>query len=860
MNHRTPAQAAAPTNVARTMARRWSLVLALLLAVVGLGVFVARLHAESANSDFKQGQAAEAREDYDTAFDLYQKAYKRDPKDTRFEIALARIRTTASSAHITTGRKLLQAGDAQGALSQFLHAAEIDPGNEAAQQEIARVRQRQGNSAQVPEVALPQPAGEEQELDEVEAPPELHPLTNEPLSLHMAEDSKVVYQAIAKAAGVNVLFDPDFNSKRITVDLNNVSLLDALRIVGVMSDTFWRPVTGNTIFVAQNSRTKRQELDEQAVQTFYLTNAWQQNDLNDVQTALRNVMPNAKVYGVQSQNAIVMRGTPDELLLAQQLIDDLDKARGEVVVDIAVLEVSKNWERTLGISWPSSIGVSLQPNCAATNSCSSSTSSTTTGTTGTSTTSPTLYNLAHLNSTDFALSVGSATLNLLLTDNNTKVLQSPRIRATDDQKATMKIGSRIPIATGSYQTGAATALVSSLVNTQFQYQDVGVNIEMTPSVHYDHDVTLKIKIEVSAESGTETISGVTEPIISQRVVDQTIRLREGEASILGGIQNKQEQNNWNGIPGLSAIPVLKYIFGSRDRIIQDDDIVFVVVPHIVRSQELDQANLRVIDTGSGQSIDLRHADQGDAASASVAPAPPISTIQPVAMQGQPVGTVPAQSAVEAAPAMLAQLRSDMASSGGPNSTAQAAATAPNPASQASSQVVAPQPPVMQPTIQPPPTVSPAVSPAASTQPPAITAPTGGAAFALNPPPTPPASGATFQVPVVLNGASDVSSIALQLHYDPAKLQLVNVSSGSFLSSDGQAAPTIHTDQPAGNLVVGMSRPSGTHGITGTGVVCVLTFQAKASGPSDLAITRASVVNGAQQQLPVASAQTSIVVK
>jgi len=882
MIHRNTAQAAAPSNVARSMAKRWSLAFAILAITAGLGVFVARLHAESANSDFKQGQAAEAREDYDSAFDLYQKAYKRDPKDTRFQIALARIRTTASSAHITTGRKLLQSGDVQGALSQFLHAAEIDPGNEAAQQEIARVRQHQGNGAQVPEIALPQPAGEELELDQVQAPPELHPLTNEPLSLHMAEDTKVVYQAIAKAAGVNVLFDPDFNSKRITVDLNNVSLLDALRIVGVMSDTFWRPVTGNTIFIAQNSRTKRQELDEQAVQTFYLTNAWQQNDLNDVQTALRNVMPNAKVYGVQSQNAIVMRGTPDELLLAQQLIDDLDKARGEVVVDIAVLEVSKNWERTLGISWPSSIGVALQPNCAATNSCSSSTTSGTgasgTGTgTGTTTNNPTLFNLAHLNSTDFAVSVGSATLNLLLTDNNTKVLQSPRIRATDAQKATMKIGSRIPIATGSYQTGAATALVSSLVNTQFQYQDVGVNIEMTPSVHYDHDVTLKIKIEVSTVSGNDTISGVTEPIISQRVVDQTIRLREGEASILGGIQNKEDQNNWSGIPGLSAIPVLKYIFGSRDRIIQDDDIVFVVVPHIVRSQELDQANLRVIDTGSGQSIDLRHADQGDASSASVAPAPTVSTVQPVAMQSQPAGTVPAQSAVEAAPAMLAQLRSDMASSGGPNSTAQAVATVPNPASQAASQVVAPtpapRPPIIQPTIQPPPTVSPTVSPAVSAQPPAVAvapsaiptpapvaSPATGAAFAFNPPPTPPASGATFQVPVVLNGASDVSSIALQLHYDPAKLQLVNVSSGSFLSSDGQAAPTIHTDQPAGNLVVGMSRPSGTHGITGTGVVCVLTFQAKASGPSDLAITRASVVNGAQQQLPVASAQASIVVK
>ena len=143
----------------------------------------------------------------------------------------------------------------------------------------------------------------------------------------------------------------------------------------VMSNTFWRPVTDNTIFVAQNTPTKRRDLDEQAVQTFYLTNAWQQNDLNDVATAIRNVMPGVKAFPVQSQNAIVMRGTPDELLLAQQLIDDLDKPRGEVVVDIAVLEVSKNWEKTLGMQWPSSFGVALQPNCSATNSCSSSSSS-----------------------------------------------------------------------------------------------------------------------------------------------------------------------------------------------------------------------------------------------------------------------------------------------------------------------------------------------------------------------------------------------------------------------------------------------------------------------------------------------------
>jgi general secretion pathway protein D len=629
---RTPAPAAAGIMRSRTL-----FAIALLAAAAGFGLPCARAYGESANTDLKQGQAAEAREDYDTAVVDYQKALKKNPKDVRVKIALARVRVTASSMHVTNGRKLEQAGYTQGAIAEFLHASEIDPSNEAARQEISRIRQKQGESAPAPEAGLPEPASTAEELSTIESPPELKPVSNEPLSLHMTEDAKVVYETVGKAAGVNVLFDPDFKSTRIEVDLNNVSLLDALRIVGVMSGTFWRPVTSNTIFVAQNSASKRRDLDEQAVQTFYLANAWQQNDLNDVATALRNVMPSAKAFPVQSQNAIVMRGTPDELLLAQQLISDLDKPRGEVVVDVAVLEVSKNWEKTLGLQWPSSFGVSLQPNCAQSNSCSTSSSGSGSGST-TTTTSPTLYNLANLNSTNFAVTVGSATLNLLLTDNNTKVLQSPRIRATDAQKATMKIGSRIPIATGSYQTGGAASLVSGLVNTQFQYQDVGVNIEMTPSVHYDHDVTLKIKIEVSAESGTETISGVTEPIISQRVVDQVIRLREGEASILGGIQDKQESNNWAGVPGLSAIPVLKYIFGSRDRQIQDDDIVFVVVPHIVRSQEIDQANLRIIDTGPGQgSVELRHEDNG---SSTVAPA-----AHPTANQHAVVGSIPAQSAL-----------------------------------------------------------------------------------------------------------------------------------------------------------------------------------------------------------------------
>lgn len=803
--------------------------LALFAVLAGFGLHSVSLHAESANKLFKQGENAEAREDYDAAYDNYQKAYAKAPNDLRFRTAYYRVRISAASVHMNKGRKLLRAGDEQGALAEFLRAAEVDPGNETAQQEISKMRVRHGE-APTRETSLPQAPGKQAEIDSMGGPVSLRPISNEPLTLHMSEDAKVIYQAVGRAAGVNILFDPDYTSKRVQVDLNGVSLTDALRIVGTMSNTFWRPVTGNTIFVAQNTRAKRTELDEQAVQTFYLTNAWQQNDLNDVQTALRNVLPNAKVYGVASQNAIVMRATPDELLLAQKLINDLDKSRPEVLVDIAVLEVSKNWERKLGLDWPSSVGVALQTSSTSTSSSSSSTSSGTTTTTST----PTIYDLAHLKASNFAVTVGGATVNLLLTDSNTKILQNPRIRATDAQKATMKIGSRIPVATGSYQTGAATSAVSSLVNTQFQYLDVGVNIEMTPTVHFNNDVTLKMKIEVTSQSGKVDISGVTEPIISQRVIDHVIRLREGEANILGGIQDKQDTASLSGVPGLSSIPILKYIFGSKDHTISDDEIVFVVVPHIVRAQELGPTNLRTIDTGVGQAIELRHMPAEPAVPVAAPAQTPTSqpgmgsgSNPPSTQTGPPpagfvaaqpaVGTVPGQSAGAAAPAALAQLRAAADPSGDF-----------------------------------------AAKPALPTSP-ANLAGGGTVAFAINPPPS-VAAASTFKVPVTLNGGVDITSVPLQIQYDPAALSLVNVDSGDFLGKDGQAVALVHRDDGPGSITLNASRPPGAAGVSGSGVVCVLSFQAKAAGNSTIAITRPAAVNSAQQQVPAQGGQATIQVK
>jgi len=374
-----------------------------------------------------------------------------------------------------------------------------------------------------------------------------------------------------------------------------------------------------------------------------------------VQTALRNVFTTAKLYAVPSQSAIIMRGTPDELLLAQKLIDDLDKARPEVVIDIAVMEVNRDKTRQIGIQLPQTATINFQQSNANTSSTSTSSSSST-STTSTSN-GLTLNDLAHLNATNFAVTIGQAQANLLLNDSDTKVLQNPRIRASDGQQATLKIGERVPVATGSYQTGAATAIVSSLVNTQFQYLDVGVNIDMKPTVHYDRDVTIKMKIEVSNTNGVVNLGGISEPIITQRTSDQTIRLKEGEASILGGILTKQDNRSLTGWPWLAELPILRYVFGSDTHEVQDDEIVFLVIPHVIRAEQISPLNTRQIDTGTTNSIELRRIQAAVPPSGSPPGSPPTA-------QADSHPVIPGQTATGAAASALSQMQ-QQANAGAP---------------------------------------------------------------------------------------------------------------------------------------------------------------------------------------------------
>src|SRR6202041_63761 len=312
-------------------------------------------------------------------------------------------------------------------------------------------------------------------------------------------------------------------------------------------------------------------------------------------------------------------GTPDQIALAQKLVEDLDKAHPEVLVDIAVMEVSKDKSRTLGLSPPTSISLALQENL---NPSATSTASTTTTGTTSSTPGINLNSLANINATNFQVTIPSANLSTLMGDSDTKLIQNPQVRALDGQKATLKIGERVPVATGSFQPGIGGVGINPLVNTQFQYLDVGVNIDVTPHVHADREVTLKISMENSSVVSQASIGGISQPIIGQKKIEHEIRLRDGESSLIGGILDDSQTKALSGIPGLAQIPILGYLFGQKTQDHSQDETVFAITPHIIRGTTLNELNQRAIDIGTANAIELRHMSRPQAAPAGQTPGNP----------------------------------------------------------------------------------------------------------------------------------------------------------------------------------------------------------------------------------------------
>ncbi len=572
--------------------------LRLLFALILAGTMSAPAVAESAASDFKAGERAEHQNNFDAAYQAYKKAHDAKPSDPKFTAAYLRLRFYASADHIHKGESLRDSGSLQEAMAEFRLATQIDTSSFEAMGQMRRTEELIQRQAREKEAAKSktQTTDLEKEARSAGGPVSLDIKWDTPISLHLTgTTSDAVYKTIAKIAGINVLMDPDYKPQKVNFELQDVSLREALEMISMQTKTFWRPVSANTIMVAADTGTKRKELEQNVMKTFYLRNAGTPADLNQAAGTLKAILDINKIQVTPELRSLTLRGTPDQMVLAQKLLDDIDKPKAEVIIDVIVMEVSRDKVRTIGTNPPTSASVTLAPG---------GTTSSSSGSSSTAGSGLTLNSFTSLNAGDFSVSIPGVSFSLLATDSNTKVIQRPEIRVLDSEKASLKIGDRVPIATGSFQSGFGGS-----VNTQFQYLDVGVNIDITPYVHATNEVTLKMSLEISSVAGVQNIGGFNQPTIGQRRIEHEARLADGEVNLIGGILEDTDTQSLSGYPWVSKIPILRYLFAQENKERNQSEIVFAIIPHIIRSNVITDQNEKIIDVGNSNSVTYRKASK-----------------------------------------------------------------------------------------------------------------------------------------------------------------------------------------------------------------------------------------------------------
>jgi general secretion pathway protein D len=572
--------------------------------IVALGMAMALPGCHKSQQAFQNGAHQEPGQNVDTVVAGYAQALKKDPQSVPLKLKAYQAQFEAAQVHVSQGIQFLHQQQNQMALKEFETALTIDPSSMVARQELeytrgliaAQTPTQPNQSAQPGQGASPTPGSQvpanpaqaleaaTDEGDLMETPPALSPLSSDPLSLKMTADTRTIFRTLGKLAGVNVIFDPDFQEKKVNVDLTNVTIQQALNVVCVESKAFWKPVSSNIILVLPDTPGKRKEQEEQVLQKIYLQHTQTPQEITEIMTSLQQMLELRHVQAIPRDNAILIRDTPAKIRLASRLIHDSDRGRPEVVVQISVLQVRRDRARSLGIQPSSTAVLAFNPAIPL-------------GPVG----SVALNKLSQLSTGDFSLSMPSAVASALLTDSSTKIIQNPEVRVSDGESARLRVGDRIPIATGSFQ--ATTGIVG--VNTQFQYIDVGVNIDLVPHVHPDNSISMKLGVEVSSLNGQVNIGGVEQPIISQRRIDHDIRLQEGEVSILGGLAEHSQTKSVSGWPGLSRLPLLRYLFSGEDVTNSENEILIVVNPRLVRMREITSESLKALSVGTDSELMLR---------------------------------------------------------------------------------------------------------------------------------------------------------------------------------------------------------------------------------------------------------------
>jgi general secretion pathway protein D len=516
--------------------------------------------------NYKLGTQAEMNKKWEEAIQFYEKASLENPKEPVYRLALTRARFAASLFHLQEARKLIARGQKEEAKAEYTQAISYNP------RDTSIAREARVLTAETPKEQAPK-------KEKLEFPIKLR-AKEDKLQLKFPAETglKSILLALGKSAGINILFDENFREMAFTIELADLSFEEALKSVCYATKNFYRIIDERTVIVVPDLPQKRMQYEVNAIRTFYLSNL----KADAAQGYLMSMLiqrAQGKVPMLvfdKDLNSVTIRDTPQVLEMAEKLIAIWDKPKGEVLIDLEIMEVSRLKLRQLGVSFDQNI-VGARYGEAPTD--------------GTQTTNwLSLKGLDFSKSDNFFISLPLAYLQFLESDTETKIVAQPRLPGVSDEEINYKVSQKIPMPMTQFSTFAAGGL-NNVPITSYQQQDVGIEVKIKPKVHFEKEVTLEMDIKVSSLGG----KGYADiPIINTREIKNIMRLKDGETKLIGGLLRDEERKTLKGIPWLKDIPVLGRLFGAEDTILEQTDVILTITPYIVRSIPLNPDDLKAL--------------------------------------------------------------------------------------------------------------------------------------------------------------------------------------------------------------------------------------------------------------------------
>jgi general secretion pathway protein D len=550
----------------------------------------------------------------DEARTLYTRALTVNPADSRARAGLDALdREGRHALMLSQAQTILKKGDLDGALERVRQVLIEDPAQRAA---LALQRQI-----------------EEQRVREELATPVLRSRLTKPVNVQFRDATlKLVFDALSRSTAINFIFDREVKTDlRATIYAKDVPVEDAIDLILLPNQLEKKVLSENTVLIYPNTPGKQREYQDLVMKTFFLENANVKQVLNLVRTMLKT----KDVYIDEKLNLLVMRDTPEAVRLAERLIAAQDLAEPEVVLELAVIEISRSRLTELGIRYPEQLTLTvIDPTVAPL----------------------TLQDLGNVRSrSDIAVSpTPSITATARKVDADTNLLSNPRVRVRNREKARVLVGDRLPVISAVITPAATNPITTETVT----YLEVGLKLEVEPEVRLDGSVAIKVSMEVSTASNQRTTAnGTTVYDIGTRTANTLLQIQDGETQVLMGLIRDDDRAAANKIPGLGDIPLLGRLFGTNLSDRQKSEIILSITPRIMRNVRRADAQLAEFWSGTEaayrtQPIALRSrpAKEGETVPSATNLEAPAKIVPPTAALAAPAPAAGAGAA--AAPAMV----------------------------------------------------------------------------------------------------------------------------------------------------------------------------------------------------------------